>query len=332
MAPVFPTEAVGGMTPLSPELRRRAQATLRAAVPNLDQPAWGIHMFTAAVLSLSGATHASTLPLAFTRAQVLSGLKRYLAAWMGGNQLSRQQLTTESFGLARAVSEMLLGAGLLHPATPAPPAPPPPPTVSVTGLPPRETGQRNGREQRPPVVGARWYARLFPVWGAEDPAAFHGLLAKGGCAYTASWADGVVQSPVTVDLSFPAWPERQEIRPGVANHSRHATRLRSSGHLTRLRYGSPEQQKIRPAVANLTGCALLNPWPSATAARVQVVCNDLVGAHTEPWWSGGDGGGSTSKTNRKKIAVSLTWHRMEDGDVLSWDSLPIGTRCEVSLN
>ena len=299
MAPVFPTEAVGGMTPLSPELRRRAQATLRAAVPNLDQPGWGIHMFTAAVLSLSGATHASTLPLGFTRAQVLSGLKRYLAAWMGGNQLSRQQLTTESFGLARAVSEMLLGAGLLHPATPAPPAPPPP-TVSVTGLPPRETGQRNGREQRPPVVGARWYARLFPVWGAEDPAAFHGLLAKGGCAYTASWADGVVQSPVTVDLSFPAWPAAEKIRPGVG--------------------------------ANLTGCALLNPWPSATAARVQVVCNDLVGAHTEPWWSGGDGGGSTGKTNRKKIAVSLTWHRMEDGDVLSWDSLPIGTRCEVSLN
>ena len=257
------------MRPLPPALRRRAQATLRVAVPDLGLAGWGIHVFTAAVLALSGGTEASAHGAGFTQQQVLDGLQEYLAAWTGQNQQPRQQLTTENFGFARAVSEMLLGSGLLNSTALPPPA-------KATPEPARTADNAPGNVAGGGSGGARWYARLFPVWGA-DPAAFHGLLAKGGCAFSASWADGGVQSPVVAELAFPAWP----------------------------------------APGNATGCALLNPWPSAGAARVNVACGAAAG----------DGGGGRGRA----VRVPLAWRRAEDGDVLSWGSLPVGTKCEVSL-
>ena len=40
------------------------------------------------------------------------------------------------------------------------------------------------------------------MWPLDEPAAFSGLLAKGGCAYSASLDAGVVESPVSVNAGF----------------------------------------------------------------------------------------------------------------------------------
>ena len=135
-----------------------------------------LDVFVAAVLGLTGSS--ARAANALTLDEILSGLNAYLAAYLGSNQLAYAPGGgVENAGVSRAVSEMLLGSGLLVAAG--------------------EGGAGGGAS-----LPAAWYARLFPAWPANASARFAGLLAKGGCEYSAELEGGVVGSPVGVRAAY----------------------------------------------------------------------------------------------------------------------------------
>jgi hypothetical protein len=121
----------------------------------------------------------SASPAAFTAADILAGLKAYLGAYFGSNQLaSAPGGGVENVGVSRAVTEMLLGSGVLVPA------------LDGDGT----------------AAGAQWVTRLFPVWPANESAAFSGLVAKGGLAVSATYdgSTASIASPVLITAAFAA--------------------------------------------------------------------------------------------------------------------------------
>ena len=175
--PTYPSEALGGLLPLLP-----ADAAIAQASSPLYTGAWEgnrrpLDIFVAATLGIAAGASAAALPQppnAFTSADVLAGLNAFLSSSLGRNQLALAPGGgVENAGMSRAVSEMLLGSGLLLPA-----------------------GSGSS---------AAWYARLFPAWpGASNPASFAGLVAKGGCEYAAAMGEGgVVAASVGVAAAFP---------------------------------------------------------------------------------------------------------------------------------
>ena len=197
--PIYPSEALGGLLPLSDADRLTAQRSSRAFTGSWVSDRRPLDVFVAATLGLAGAG-AALAPEAFAPADVLAGLNAYLGAYMGRNLLAAAPGGgVENAGVSRAVSEMLLGSALLAPAGAAP-------------------------------AGAAWYARLFPAWPAAAPARFAGLVAKGGCEYAAELAaGGAVASPVGAAAAFARagaraanctlrhpWPAQPRARVAVA--------------------------------------------------------------------------------------------------------------------
>jgi len=170
--PLYPAEALGGAERLPEALRPLAQRSVRAYTAGWNATSRPLDVFVAAALALAGATGAPDAS-AYSAEEVVAGLTGWLERSLGRNQLGYAPGGgVENVGVARAVSELLLGSGVLVPAG---------------------------------AGGAQWYARLFPVFNASTmgPAAFAGLVAKGGCLYSASVASGGdgparVASPVAV--------------------------------------------------------------------------------------------------------------------------------------
>ena len=84
----------------------------------------------------------------------------------------------ENVGVSRALTEMLVGSGVLVPALFA--------------------------DGSAPPGGAQWVTRLFPAWPANLSASFSGLVAKGGVAVAASYnaTSLAVASPVQLWTPF----------------------------------------------------------------------------------------------------------------------------------
>ena len=175
--PLYPSEALGGLQPLGSGDRRTGQASVAAYVPDFASTPRPLDVFVAAALALAGSGAAPPAPAAFSPAAIVAGLEAWLGRALGRNQLGRAPGGgVENAGVARGVTELLLGSGLLAPA------------VTPAGA----------------AAGAQWYARLFPVWPAASRggAAFSGLGAKGGCVYGAALAaaGGGVAGAVRVGL------------------------------------------------------------------------------------------------------------------------------------
>ena len=181
--PIYPAESIGGLTHLTDADRLIAQAS--AAIYS-DLPGGSrrpLDIYVNAILSLAGAGTLPPSPLSFTPAEIVSGLEVYISKNIGRNQLlSAPGGGVENTGVARAVTEMLLGSGVLVPTVD-------PVTAAVSQ--------------------AQWFARLFPMWpptagNISDGASYSGLLAKGGCAYSASYKGGAVVSPLSVSALYPS--------------------------------------------------------------------------------------------------------------------------------
>ena len=82
----------------------------------------------------------------------------------------------ENAGVSRAITEMLLGSGLLVP------------TVRGDGS----------------AGCSQWVTRLFPVWPANISASFSGLISKGGVAASASYnaSTQTIVSPIILAAPF----------------------------------------------------------------------------------------------------------------------------------
>ena len=174
--PTYPSEALGGLLPLSPLDRLTSQSSSSVYTGSWVSDRRPLDVFVAAVLGLTGSS--ARAANALTLDEILSGLNAYLAAYLGSNQLAYAPGGgVENAGVSRAVSEMLLGSGLLVAAG--------------------EGGAGGGAS-----LPAAWYARLFPAWPANASARFAGLLAKGGCEYSAELEGGVVGSPVGVRAAY----------------------------------------------------------------------------------------------------------------------------------
>ena len=118
-------------------------------------------------LAIRAGANASSA-VAWAPSDVLDGLDAFLEASFGRNLLARAPGGgIENTGIARAVNEALLQAQPL----------------------PRDV---NGT--------ARWALSLFAMWPRDEPAAFSGLLAKGGFAVSAAYDNTTqaVVSPITV--------------------------------------------------------------------------------------------------------------------------------------
>lgn len=178
--PAYPAESSGGVQPMPWGDRLLAQASTFAYVGDWAHTSRPLDVFVASTLALAGGGPAPAAPASFSASDVLAGLEAWLAADFGRNQLGHAPGGgIENAGVSRAVTEMLLGSGVLVPA------------VTPDGQAP----------------GARWFARLFPVWAPKDnqTASFAGLLAKGGCAYSATLlASGQIASPVVVSAAYPS--------------------------------------------------------------------------------------------------------------------------------
>ena len=94
-----------------------------------------------------------------------TGMKAYLASYFGSNLIARAPGGgVENAGVSRAVSEMLLGVGLLVP------------TLTANG----------------DTAVAQWYLRLFPVWPANVSVSFSGLVGESDVPVTTtSWCSMV---------------------------------------------------------------------------------------------------------------------------------------------
>jgi len=190
--PIYVGEDLGGLLPISPQQRAIAQATVRSGIAG-DWAATGTLFSPVAAVLLSsgcpGKCNSTAFPYAFSPEEVIAGWLSSITqdpsqntqGFLGRNGLILALAGIENIGASRFVTELLLGSGLL---TPAP--------------------------------KASWYARLFPVWPMAQPAAFSGLLSKGGFAWSANYTANVgVSSPVGVTAQYASgacaalnpWPE-----------------------------------------------------------------------------------------------------------------------------
>ena len=180
--PTYPSEARGGFTHLTHPERNISQASSAQYTGSWTSDRRPLDVFVAAVLSLSGQP-AGTAPYAFAYSPgaILGGLEAWLGGALGRNQLGYAPGGgVENVGVSRAVTEMLLGSGVLVATEEA---------VAAGG-------------------GAQWYARLFPVW-PQPQGSFEGLVAKGGCVFSAALDGsgvGVVASPVAVQAPLDLLP------------------------------------------------------------------------------------------------------------------------------
>jgi hypothetical protein len=127
-----------------------------------------VDLFAAAVRAGANATS----PAAWSPAAVLDGLDAYLARFQGANFMPfAPGGGIENIGIARALCDMLVDARRLPPAA-----------AGGAGAP------------------APFAIALFPFWPADEPAAFAGLLTKGGVVVGARYDNGTraVASPVAL--------------------------------------------------------------------------------------------------------------------------------------
>ena len=179
--PLSPAEALGGIQPLPPGLRTLAQQSVAAYTQGWSTTGRPLDVFVAAILALGG-KGAALAQGARTPEDIVTGLKGWLKNSLGRNQLGYAPGGgVENIGVSRAVTELLLGNGVLVPA------------IDVD-------------REAPSEGGARWFTKLFPAFNASSmgPAAFTGLLAKGGCIYSAALQSGGVVSPVRISSTSSA--------------------------------------------------------------------------------------------------------------------------------
>lgn len=168
--PGFPSEMFS-MTRLTDadRLIGQASSTLYGLSPK-GQSGRPLDVFSSAAVTLAGAKTVIS-PDASSAAALLDGLRGYCAVALGRNALNYAPGGgIENAGLSRALTDLLLFSAPLTPVG---------------------SGEL-----------ATWFARLFAVWPSTEDADFKGLLAKGGCTFSAALVNGTVSSPVSIAAAY----------------------------------------------------------------------------------------------------------------------------------
>jgi len=198
--PAFPSEAFS-MTVMTDAQRLITQASsTRYGLAPVGQSGRPLDIFAAAVVGLAGARTVVS-PTAPTPSILKAGLRGYAKVALGRNALSiAPGGGVENAGLSRGLTDMLLFSS--------------PFSSSSTG------------------IAMRWFARLFAAWGLDEDAQFDGLIAKGGCEFSAQIKGGVISPLVNVSALY--------LLPSDIN--------------------------------GFGNCSMANPWSNTTTSNVTVMC------------------------------------------------------------
>ena len=202
--PAFPSEAFS-TTVMTDKQRLITQASsTRYGLSPIGQSGRPLDIFSAAVVGLAGARTVMSAN-APTPAILIAGLRGYAKVALGRNALAiAPGGGVENAGLSRGLADMLLFSS--------------PFSSSSTGL----------------VM--RWFARLFAAWGEDEDAQFSGLVAKGGCEFSAQIKGGLIAPIVHVSALY--------LLPSDVN--------------------------------GFGNCSMANPWSNTATSNVTVTCGGNI--------------------------------------------------------